>query len=116
MINILGLAAVMFSALSAGNDGSEGRPIYLVTQPTAAGVKVEVVGAVTADYQATFTLEVCAAGNQSTHRSSVHLRPGGTAILSNVSVGGSPQAAWTVRLRVEPNQGPAYEQVRSSSN
>jgi hypothetical protein len=108
----MGVFAAMMSPVPAEAGAAGSTPIYLVAEPLPEGVRIKVMGASERDYEATFSLEVMGGGNQSRHRSSARLRGGEPVTLSTVTVG--TQAEWTARLRVEPRDGEAYEQIRGS--
>jgi hypothetical protein len=103
------MAAMMASA-SAGAEA----PIYLVTEPAEQGIRIKVVGAPKADIDATFALEVVGSGNQSRHSGSASLRAGETVTLSTVTLGDVQPGQWRAHLRVQPQGGTAYEQVRTA--
>ena len=105
----------MMTLASAGGADETKAPIYLIAEPTAGGVRVQVVGASDQPYDATFSLEVDGGGNVSRHRGSASLAGGAPVTLSTVTIGVRPPNGWQARLSVEPRHGEAYGQVRSSS-
>ncbi len=115
MLKLLGALAAMTSSFT-GTEGQEGaaQPVQLVAQPVGGGVQVTVVGASKQPYAAVFSLEVTSAGNRSVHRGSVSLTGGEPATLSTVTLGNVAPGQWRAHLKVEPQSGQAYEQVRTS--
>ncbi len=115
MLKLLGALAAMTSSFSA-SDGQKGaaQPILLVAEPFDGGVQVRVVGASKQPYAAVFSLEVTSGGNRSVHRGSVSLTSGEPATLSTISLGNAEPGQWRAHLKVEPQSGRAYEQVRTS--
>lgn len=116
MLKLLGALAAMTSSFS-GSQGQEGavQPIHLVAQPVGGGVQVSVVGSSKQAYAASFSLEVTSGGNRSVHSGSVSLTGGERATLSTVTLGNTPPSEWRAHLRVEPEAGEPYEQIRTSS-
>ncbi len=113
MLKLLGALAAMTSSFSGGQEGAA-QPIRVVAEPVGGGVQVSVVGASKQPYAALFTLEVTSGGNRSVHRGSVSLTGGEPATLSTVTLGNAEPGQWRAHLKVEPQSGPAYEQVRTS--
>jgi hypothetical protein len=112
MLNLLGVFAAMVTSAPAG--GGAAAPIRLVAEPAGDGVRFSVLGSSTADYQASFALEVHSEGNRSVHRGSARLGDGHPVILSTVTMGNARPGHWSARLVVEPVGGHAYEQVRET--
>ncbi len=113
MLKLLGALAAMTSSFSGGQEGAA-QPIRVVAEPVGGGVQVRVVGASEQPYAALFSLEVTSGGNRSVHRGSVSLTGGEPATLSTVTLGNAQPGQWRAHLKVEPQSGPAYEQVRTS--
>src|SRR3712207_946877 len=65
MVKLLGAMAALMSEAVAGEHSGEA--IRLVAEPVEEGVRVKVVGAPQHDLEATFSLEVTGARNQSRH-------------------------------------------------
>ncbi|HEX8532540.1 MAG TPA: curli-like amyloid fiber formation chaperone CsgH [Allosphingosinicella sp.] len=114
MFKLLGAMTAMASLISGEGADRAQAPVYLVAEPSAGGVRVQVLGKSDAPYEGVFSLDVEAGGNVSRHRGSVTLGGGEHVTLSTVTVGLAPAAAWRATLRVEPKSGSAYEQVRTS--
>ncbi len=114
MFKLLGAMAAMIASAAGGVGEAPASPIYLVTEPAEQGVRVMVIGASSGDFAATFTLDVVGSGNRSRHSGSVTLYPGEPVTLSTVTIGNAAPGQWEARLRVQPQGGPAYEQVRTS--
>ena len=112
MLKLLGAMAALMSGAVAGEPSRE--PIMLVAEPVEEGVRVKVVGAPQHDLEATFSLEVTGAGNQSRHNGSASLRGGETVTLSTVTLGTAGPGQWQARLAVRLEDGKSYEQVRTS--
>jgi hypothetical protein len=115
MFKFLGiLAAMMFSAPT---NGAPAGPIRLVTEPAGDGVRIQVVGSADTPYEASYSLEAESGpqggSNRSVTRSWVRLEPGVAVTLATVNLGNAGK--WTARLKVEPKDAPAYEEVRTSS-
>lgn len=115
MFKLFGVLAAMMSSVS-GNVGQEREsvPIQLVAEPAGDGVRLRVVGASQAAYFASFALEVTSEGNRSLHKGSANLQGGDTVTLSTITLGNAAPGRWRAHLRVEPQDGQAYEQVRTS--
>ena len=95
---------------STGHDGAV--PIYLTAEPAGEGVRLQVIGAASHAYDASFLLEVTSGeGNRSNHHGSASLRPGERVVLSSITLGNVRQGGWQARLRVEPRGAPAYELI-----
>jgi hypothetical protein len=109
------IAALMLASVMGSGAPTVPAPIYLTTTSVGESIRFQIVGAPTAAYRASFTLEVNSEGNQSRHHGSAELRPGDQAVLSTVTVGVRAQGKWSARLRVEPVGGEPYEQVAASS-
>lgn len=115
MIN--GLMAAL--AVTGASMTSETAPIRLVTSPTSGAVQLEVVGQVAAQCDAAYELEVSGGSggsNRSVQRGAARLRPGGPVTLAKVTLSTPPGGEWMARLKVERCNGPAYEEVRRSSD
>jgi len=117
---VLGLIGALLTMLSATSGDGPTAPIYLVTEPAAEGVRVQVLASAASDLEASFVLEVnsdtVSGGNRSSHRGSAKLRSGETATLSTVTLGNVAAGRWEARLRVEPVGQEPYEQIRNSSS
>jgi hypothetical protein len=113
MLNLLGVLAAMVTSVPAGL-GEEPVPIRLAAEPAGDGVRLTVLGASTAEYRATFAVEVQSEGNRSLHRGSARLGGGHPVVLSTITMGNARPGHWSARLTVEPQDGDAYEQVRTS--
>ncbi len=115
MLKVLGALAAMISSLSGQAGPSGGRePIRIIAEPADGGVRVRVVGSASAPYAASFSLEVTSRANRSVHRGSANLAGGESVTLSTVTLGNSPPGEWRAHLRVEPEGGEAYEEIRTS--
>jgi hypothetical protein len=112
MSKLFGVITAMTSLVSDGSGDSGPGPIYLVAKPADEEVRFHVIGASSVALEAVFLLEVTNdGGNRSVHRGSARLRAGDVVTLSVVSVrplGGE----WRAHLRVEPQGGEAYEQIK----
>ncbi len=98
-----------------GSERNEPRPpIHLSTESLPHGVRVQVIGAASATYEASFHLEVTSEGNRSVHRGSARLEGGEPVILSSVTLGSEGTRPWRAHLRVEPRGHSAYEQTEAS--
>jgi hypothetical protein len=90
-------------------------PVRFVAEPVAQGIRIQVIAAGDAGYEAAFELEVASEGNRSLHRGSVVLEEGQPVILSTVTIGVAAGRPWRAALKVEPRGRQAYEQVETSS-
>lgn len=116
MFNLLGtLAALMSSVVGGAGQQVDRHPIQLEIEGAGAGVRVRVVGSSETAYAATFSLEVISGGNRSLHRGSATLRRGEIVTLSTVTIGNAAPGQWRADLNVEPQDGQAYQQVRTSA-
>ncbi|MGZ8283683.1 MAG: curli-like amyloid fiber formation chaperone CsgH [Allosphingosinicella sp.] len=108
------LAAAL--ALTAADTPSAEPPVRLVTEEAGQGIRLRVVGESAVPFAGNYALEVtsdaAAGGNRTVQRGAVRLEPGVPATLMTLTLGHSGQGSWTARLRVEPSQGAAYEEVR----
>ncbi len=98
-----------------GGSADERRPVRLVVEPLAEGIRFKVLGSSKEPYEVTFSLEVLSGGNQSRNRGTATLAGGEVVTLSTVTVGNAPPGEWRAVLRVEPRRGEAYEEVSASS-
>ncbi len=98
-----------------GGSADDRRPVRLVVEPLAEGIRFKVLGSSQEPYQATFSLEVLSGGNQSRHRGTATLAGGEVVTLSTVTVGSPSPGGWRAVLRVEPNRGEAYDEVSAST-
>jgi hypothetical protein len=103
----------MILASAAGPERAN-QPIYLAAEAVEGGMRIRVVGNVSAPYQANFTIEVLSGGNHSRHQGTTRLQPGDSVTLSTVSLGAPAGTKWTARLQVEPLGQASYEQVLAS--
>jgi hypothetical protein len=104
------------SAALLGTDATAAvPPIRLIAEEEGSHVKLRVVGLSDAPYSARYSLDVRSgadgSGNSSTQSGQVRLAPGVSATLISLSVS-APSGTWNAKLRVEPDGGPAYEDVR----
>lgn len=113
------LAAAMMAGAPASTAGKPNAPVHLVTETVANGVRITVVGRSASAVDAKYALEVSSSAggsnNRSTQRGSVRLRPGVPVTMMTVVLGTGKGGGWTARLKVEPADAAAYEEVRSSS-
>lgn len=115
MLKLAGVLAAMTSSTSGASGQSEAPPpVNLVAEPAGEGVRVQVVAASRDPYAASFSLEVTSGGNRSVHHGSATLAGGEAVTLSTVTLGNAAPGQWRAHLTVQPQSGPAYEQVRTS--
>jgi hypothetical protein len=112
MLKLIGAVMAMLATNASGGSGRA--PIFLTTQPVDGGVRIEVIGAPTSEYEASFQLEVVSPSGRSQHRGSSRIHGGDRATLSSVTVGVPANGAWRARLRVEPAGAEPYEQMAGS--
>lgn|GEM_PF-7036890 len=109
-----GVISMMLASIAGAGAGRGAAPIYLVNERVEGGVRFQVIGAASAPYEASFSLEVNGSGNHSRHQGSATLQAGDRVALSSVTVGVQPNAKWQARLRVEPAGAAPYEQILAS--
>ena len=114
MLKLLGAMAAMMSSVGGVAEGGAMEPIHVVAEPMAQGIRLQVIGASSGAYEASFSLEVTGGGNRSLHRGSAKLRGGDPVILSTVTIGNVKPGQWRARLLVEPQGQEPYEQIRTS--
>lgn len=107
------IAALAATTGAMGGSADDGRPVRLVAEPLAQGVRFKVLGSSKEPYEVTFSLEVLSGGNQSRHRGTATLAGGELVTLSTVTVRSPPPGAWRAVLRVEPSRGKSYEEVKA---
>jgi len=74
MLKLVGVLAAVMSSLPGAPAGGEPRPpIHLVAEPVPQGIRIQVIGASAAEYEASFSLEVSSEGNRSVHHGSATL-------------------------------------------
>ena len=113
-MSLIGGVISMMLASIAGAGAAGTAPIYLASERVEGGVRFQVIGAASAGYEASFSLEVNGSGNHSRHQGSATLQAGDRVTLSSVTVGVQPNAKWQARLRVEPAGAAPYEQILAS--
>jgi|GEM_PF-2884332 len=113
-----GLATLTMAMLGAAPAGEHTRPIALVSEPAAEGVKLKVVGSSDRPLDAAYALEVSsetrAGTNRSVQRGNVRLQPGLPVTLVSLKLGNVSGGAWTAKLTVTPSGGDEYEVVSGS--
>ncbi len=114
LFKLLSALAAMIALPNAKTTEGARQPIYLVVEPAGSDLRFRVMGASKAEFEASFSLEVTGGGNQSRHLGSAKLAGGEAVVLSTVTLGNVARGQWRALLRVEPQGGEAYEQVRSS--
>jgi hypothetical protein len=110
------LVAGSIAVLSAG--AATPPPIRLELIEAEPGIELRVVGQSGSPYSARYALEVtsdAAAGrNRSVQRGNAKLRSGAAVTLVTLKLGNLRNGEWSAKLTVEPESGPAYEEVRGS--
>jgi hypothetical protein len=110
------LLALMTAPAAAGDTADPAAPVRLVAEDAGDAVRLRVVGESPRAFEGEYALEVssdaAAGGNRTVQRGTVRLAPGVPATLMTLTLGGGGQGGWTARLRVEPADGAAYEEVR----
>lgn len=100
--------------------GSPSAPIHIVTEPAGAGVRISVVGDSSRAIEATYSLEVSSetggGRSRSTQKGTARLKPGAPVTLVTTRLGDLQGGSWTATLHVQPVGGPAYQEVRTSSD
>lgn len=114
MFNFLGGLAAMIVSAAGSPAQAPSTPIRVVAEPVAEGLRIRVIGASVAEYDADFVLEVTSGGNRSLHRGSARLGGGEPVVLSTVTLGGGVPAEWRAHLRVQPRGGEEYEELKAS--
>jgi hypothetical protein len=81
------------------------RPLHLVTEPAANGIRLRVVGKSDAACVARYALDISSTSpggrNRSAQRGTARLAPGTTAVVATSTIAGSMPTGWTARLSVE---------------
>lgn len=118
MPGIAGATLLLSALMTSGASPQQAeRPIRLVSEEIAGGVRLQVVGASDVPVEASYSLEVSGGGaggtNRSVQRGTASLRPGQSATLVTLTLKNG-QADWSATLEVDPADGAPYEQVASS--
>lgn len=90
-------------------------PITLAVTRLPHAVEVRVLGSAASTVRADFVVAVDAGSNVSEHRGTALIVPARNAVLSSITVAMAPDAPWRVALRVTPDGGVPYEEVRASN-
>lgn len=108
---------LFLAAFLAGTSVTPDHPISLEVTPRDGAVDLVVTGRSEAPFQARYRLEVSSAdsGNRSVQGGEARLVPGQEVSLIHLTLAGAGAQNWTARLRVEPTDGGAYEEVLSAS-
>ncbi|WP_114954872.1 curli-like amyloid fiber formation chaperone CsgH [Sphingosinicella terrae] len=116
-MHILFLLASL-SPMSATGAAAAEPPVRLVSEESAGGVRLSVVGESPVAVRGRYSLDVqsdpASGGNRTAQRGTVDLAPGRAATLMSLTLGNAE--GWTARLRFEPAGGEPYEIVARASD
>ena len=106
---LLSTAALMLTSASPNMN----HPITLNVTERDGAAELMVIGRAGEPVRATYRLEVESgtSGNRSAQSGQAELVPGREVSLVHLVLAGSGAAHWQARLTVEPEGGPAYEEV-----
>ena len=90
------------------------QPLTLEVSEASGVITLRVLGLASAATRCSFTLQVAAGGNRSTHRGVAMLKAGERATLSSISVATAPTSAWEAVLEVDLPEGRSYRLVEHS--
>lgn len=115
MLSLLALMALMTAEPAAADAAPP--PVRLVAVPTDRGVRLQVIGDSDRPFAGSYALEASggeSGGNRTVQRGTVRLEAGVPATLMTLNLGVAGGSGWNARLRVEPVDGPAYEDVQGA--
>lgn len=105
MTDLFLVPAAMIGAMSLAGAASMAHthsgPVDSVTEPVPNGVRITVVGRPATTIEASNALQVGSnpAGNRSTQRGSVRVKPGVPVTMMTATLGNNGSDGWTARLR-----------------
>ena len=111
MLILLHAIAIALAPATAAPIPPQLRPLRLITESAASGVRMSVLGLSATTCTATYALEVSSgpAGNRSVQRGVARLAAGVPAVVARVSLGGA--TTWSARLAVGPcGAAPGYSE------
>jgi hypothetical protein len=112
MLILLHAIAIALAPATAAPIPPQLRPLRLITESAASGVRMSVLGLSATTCTATYALEVSsgpAGNNRSVQRGVARLAAGVPAVVARVSLGGA--TTWSARLAVGPcGAAPGYSE------